>query len=116
MRRRATFSGAHSGKCQVCKWAQFAQGRVIDRLGDHCPDTYKVYCVSYKTLECLGCLMPELPPPGTTPTCDTAGILGPAVNVIASFEAMEAIKILSGNLETTNHQLMIFEMWHNRVR
>ena len=65
---------------------------------------------------CLGCLMPELPPPGTTPTCDTAGILGPVVNVIASFEAMEAIKILSGNLEATNRQLMIFEMWHNRVR
>jgi adenylyltransferase/sulfurtransferase len=42
--------------------------------------------------------------------------LGPVVNVIASFEAMEAIKILNGNLETTNHQLMIFEMWHNRVR
>ncbi len=65
---------------------------------------------------CLGCLMPELPPPGTTPTCDTAGILGPVVNVIASFEAMEAIKILSGNLAATNHQLTIFEMWHNRIR
>ena len=28
---------------------------------------------------CLRCLMPECPPPGSTPTCDTAGILGPIV-------------------------------------
>ena len=33
---------------------------------------------------CLRCLMPEPPPPGTTPTCDTAGILAPIINVIAS--------------------------------
>ena len=33
---------------------------------------------------CLRCLMNETPPPGTTPTCDTAGILAPIVNVIAS--------------------------------
>ena len=30
------------------------------------------------------------PPPGMTPTCETAGVLGPAVAVIASFEAVEA--------------------------
>src|SRR5262245_41633855 len=33
---------------------------------------------------CLRCLMPEAPPPGLTPTCDTAGIVAPIVNVIAS--------------------------------
>ena len=26
---------------------------------------------------CLRCLMETCPPPGSTPTCDTAGILGP---------------------------------------
>ena len=36
---------------------------------------------------CLRCLMPEPPPPGTTPTCDTAGILAPIINVIASIQA-----------------------------
>ena len=48
---------------------------------------------------CLRCLMHDCPPPGTTPTCDTAGILGPIVGVIASIQACEAIKILSGNRE-----------------
>ena len=46
---------------------------------------------------CLRCLMPECPAPGSTPTCDVAGILGPIVGLIASIEAAEAIKILSGN-------------------
>ena len=46
---------------------------------------------------CLRCLMPECPRPGSTATCESAGILGPIVGVIASIEAGEAMKILSGN-------------------
>ena len=53
---------------------------------------------------CLRCLMPECPPPGSVPTCDTAGILGPVVGVIASLEAGEAIKILSGHRESVSPQ------------
>ena len=44
---------------------------------------------------CIRCLIETAPPPGMTPTCETAGVLGPAVAVIASFEAVEAIKLLS---------------------
>ena len=40
--------------------------------------------------------MPEPPPPGSSPTCDSAGILGTIIGVIASFESNEALKILSG--------------------
>ena len=65
---------------------------------------------------CLRCLMRDLPPPGTTPTCDTAGVLGPIVNVIASYESCEAIKILSGNEVAISRSLSVFEMWENRVR
>jgi adenylyltransferase/sulfurtransferase len=65
---------------------------------------------------CLRCLMADAPPPGTTPTCDTAGIFGPIVNVVASFQAMEAIKILSGNVASTSRFLNVFEMWDNRLR
>jgi molybdopterin-synthase adenylyltransferase len=65
---------------------------------------------------CLRCLMTDTPPPGTTPTCDTAGILAPIVNVIASLEAGEALKILSGNLAAISRQLSIIDVWDNRVR
>ena len=65
---------------------------------------------------CLRCLMNDTPPPGTTPTCDTAGILAPIVNVIASLQAAEALKILSGNAEAINRQLTIIDVWENRVR
>jgi adenylyltransferase/sulfurtransferase len=65
---------------------------------------------------CLRCLMQDAPPPGTTPTCDTAGILGPIVNVIASLEACEAIKILSGNRDAINRSLNVFELWDGRMR
>ena len=44
---------------------------------------------------CLRCLIPSPPPPGSTETCDTAGVLGPAINVIASLQAAIAIRILT---------------------
>jgi molybdopterin-synthase adenylyltransferase len=65
---------------------------------------------------CLACLLPEAPPPGTTPTCDTAGILGPIVGVIGSIEASEALKILSGNVQATSRHLTVIELWDNRLR
>ena len=65
---------------------------------------------------CFRCVMNEPPPPGTAPTCDTAGILAPIVNVIASFQACEAIKILSGNAAAVSRTLTIIDMWDNQVR
>jgi adenylyltransferase/sulfurtransferase len=65
---------------------------------------------------CLTCLLPEIPPPGTTPTCDTAGILGPVVNVVASLQSMEALKILSGNLKDVSRTLTVIDLWQNRLR
>ena len=56
---------------------------------------------------CLQCLLQDAPPPGTTATCDTAGILGPIVNVIASIQACEALKILSGHREAINRTLLV---------
>ena len=69
-----------------------------------------------KETACLRCLMQECPPPGSTPTCDVAGILGPAVGVIASLEAIEAIKILSGNRDAVSRSLTVVELWDNRIR
>jgi molybdopterin-synthase adenylyltransferase len=65
---------------------------------------------------CLRCLMPEAPPPGATPTCDTAGVVGPIVNVIASIESLEAMKILSGNRGAISRSLTVMDLWENRLR
>ena len=65
---------------------------------------------------CLRCLMPEVPPPGTTPTCDTAGIPGPVVNIVASFQAAEVLKLVSGNQDKLSPHLSVFDLWGNRIR
>lgn len=61
---------------------------------------------------CLRCVVEDSPPPGMTPTCETAGVLGPAVSTIASFEAIEAIKILSGDFESLNRDLIMVDLWN----
>ncbi len=43
---------------------------------------------------CLRCTMGDLPAPGTVPTCDTAGIIGPIVTLMGSIAATEALKLL----------------------
>ncbi len=60
---------------------------------------------------CIRCLVETSPPPGMTPTCETAGVLGPAVAVIASLEAVEAIKILSGAHDALNTELIMVDIW-----
>jgi adenylyltransferase/sulfurtransferase len=60
---------------------------------------------------CLRCLIETAPPPGMTPTCETAGVLGPAVAVIASFEAIEAIKLLTGHHDALNVHWIMVDLW-----
>lgn len=44
---------------------------------------------------CLRCLIAP-PEPGSQPTCDTAGVLGPAVVIAAATQAADAIRYLAG--------------------
>lgn len=62
---------------------------------------------------CLRCVIPAGPGPGEGATCETAGVLGPTVNIVASYQATEAIKILTGHLETINRDLIYFDCWDN---
>jgi molybdopterin/thiamine biosynthesis adenylyltransferase len=65
---------------------------------------------------CLACLTPEPPPAETQPTCETAGVIGPAVNVVAALQSAEALKILSGNRDAVNRRLTILDLWQNELR
>ncbi len=61
---------------------------------------------------CLACLFPA-PPEGTIETCDTAGILNSAVNLIGSIQATEAIKFLVGARDKLRRTLLSFDVWSN---
>lgn len=60
---------------------------------------------------CLRCLMEEPPERGDVDTCDSAGVLGPAVGVAASWAAAEAVKQLCG--QQAHADLARFDLWRN---
>jgi molybdopterin-synthase adenylyltransferase len=59
---------------------------------------------------CLRCIMGELPAPGTVPTCDTAGIIGPIVSLMGSIAVAEALKLLVGT-GTLNSGMIHIDLW-----
>ncbi len=60
---------------------------------------------------CLQCLLGAEPATGGA-TCDTAGVLGSVVDVLASISASEAIKLLVGGGEL-NQGLINIDLWDN---
>lgn len=65
---------------------------------------------------CLRCVFPEAPPPGSTPTCDTAGVLASAAAMIAHHQVTQAIKLLTGNLDAVDRSLLSIDLWSNEWR
>lgn len=63
---------------------------------------------------CLRCLFPEAPNPGEMATCDTAGVIGPIIHIVASYQATEAFKILVGAEDAFNPNLETFDIWNNQ--
>ena len=65
---------------------------------------------------CLACLMDTGGTAGIEETCDTIGVLGPIVNLVASIEASEAIKLLSGNENNLHGRLISCDVWSGRFQ
>lgn len=65
---------------------------------------------------CLRCVWEEMPPPGTTATCDTAGVLGPVVHMVAGLQALEAMKILGGKRDAITRKMISIDAWGGRFR
>ncbi len=61
---------------------------------------------------CLRCVFPEAPLPGSSPTCDTVGIVNPIVFTMAGIAVAEGIKYLVGSGEL-NHGIIYVDVWHN---
>lgn len=66
---------------------------------------------------CLACLLETgNSPQGLEETCDTIGVLGPIVNLIASLEAAEALKLLSGRTEALHDRLISCDVWSGHLQ
>ncbi|NKB83184.1 molybdopterin-synthase adenylyltransferase MoeB [Brucella grignonensis] len=53
-------------------------------------------------------LFPDMPPPGSVPTCAEAGVLGVLPGVIGSLQAMEVIKLVTGIGEPLVGRLLLY--------
>jgi molybdopterin-synthase adenylyltransferase len=61
---------------------------------------------------CLACLlMADRSAQGVEDTCDTIGVLAPVVNLIASLEVAEAMKLLAGREDALHGRLVSCDIW-----
>jgi molybdopterin-synthase adenylyltransferase len=65
---------------------------------------------------CLACLVETEAHAGIEETCDTVGVLNPAVGVIASLEAAEAIKRLVAGASALDDRLVSCDVWAGRFQ
>lgn len=65
---------------------------------------------------CLRCVFEETPAAASAPTCDTAGVIMPIINVVAAVQVSEALKLLSENENDLHKSLMQFDVWRNEWR
>src|SRR5207249_6174283 len=61
---------------------------------------------------CYRCLFPAPPPPGTVPSCAEGGVFGVLPGVIGSIQATETIKIATGEGDTLEGRLLLYDALH----
>jgi len=78
-----------------------------------CVGSYGIsYTIIPNKTPCLTCLLESVPLGGLT--CDTAGIISPAVNMVVSYQISEALKILVGDFDSLRNKLVSFDLWKNQ--
>lgn len=60
---------------------------------------------------CLRCLFANAPEAGTVETCDTAGVIAPIIDIVASYQATFAFKILTGQADTIKSKMLHIDPW-----
>ncbi len=60
---------------------------------------------------CLRCAFESPPTPEVTPTCDTVGVLAPAVAIVAALQCVAAFKILTDQVDETIGRLISMDLW-----
>jgi adenylyltransferase/sulfurtransferase len=62
------------------------------------------------TSACLQCLFERPPEVGASETCDTMGILGPVVHVIAAYQVTQVLRILTG--QSPSRRILQADVWN----
>jgi molybdopterin-synthase adenylyltransferase len=65
---------------------------------------------------CLRCIFDEMPDAGSSPTCDTAGVIMPIISSISGVQVAEALKLLTGQRGELHRSLMQIDVWRNEWR
>ena len=65
---------------------------------------------------CLRCIFEEIPAAGSSPTCDTAGVIQPIIASISAIQTTEALKILTKNFDKLHRSLIQIDVWQNDWR
>ena len=77
-----------------------------------CVGSYGVtYTIIPEKTPCFRCLMEH---PSSGATCDTAGIIQPAVQIVASYQVTEALKILVEDFGALRETMLSFDLWNNQ--
>jgi adenylyltransferase/sulfurtransferase len=63
---------------------------------------------------CLRCIFSSPPAAGELPTCDTAGVLGPAATIVGAMQAIEAIRVIVGGESAVSPRLVHLDFWRQR--
>ena len=84
----------------------------VDWVYGACVGAYGLaLAVRPRVTPCLRCVLEEMPPPGSSPTCDTAGVIAPIVHVVAGIQAAEGLKLLAGHPEALLPGIVTIDVW-----
>lgn len=70
------------------------------------------YTVIPGRMPCLNCILKRVPTGGAT--CDTAGIISPAVQIVSAYQVTEAFKILVEDFAALRNTFLTFDVWSNQ--
>ncbi|WP_414635242.1 thiazole biosynthesis adenylyltransferase ThiF [Bacillus sp. NTK074B] len=89
-----------------------SQKRSIPWIYGACVGSYGIsFTILPGVTPCLQCLLDEVPLGGLT--CDTAGIISPAVSQVVAYQTTEALKILVEDYESLSQRVVSFDLWKN---
>ncbi|XP_030639554.1 adenylyltransferase and sulfurtransferase MOCS3 [Chanos chanos] len=71
---------------------------------------------NYRGGPCYRCLYPKPPPPETVTNCSDGGVLGVVPGIMGCLQALEVLKIASGQGSSIEQQLVMFDGQETRFR